>query len=487
MVCDDQVMEDICDMDGESLLRLLSVGAVTSRQVTEASIERIEALNPEVTAFVSVCFDAALASAELADRDRRAGRALGLLAGLPVAVKDLNDVAGLPTTFGSPLYADNTATADDDVVAALRSSNGVIMGKTNVPEHGFGATTTNPLFGSSRNPFDPCLSAGASTGGGAVAVAAGMVPYASGSDFAGSLRTPASFCGISGIRPSNGVVATKRRSMAWSSFDVEGPMARTAADCKRLLASMSRLDSHDPLSTTPDPHLFHPPATVDLGGLRVAVSEDLGFAPMCQANRAAFRAKLAKFAGLFACVEEAYPDLGDAEHTFMTLRGVGFVADFGPMEAEFGERLGTVVLDELSRARSLGVEEIGQAMKAHTAVFRKSVEFFDKHDILITPAASVAPFPHEDVFPRKVDGKDLNGYLIWEGIAWGITLTQCPAVVIPCGYDAQGLPFGIQIVAGHHRDGWLLDVAHTLEIAFLGDDDLGRPMPDLARLTRLRK
>ncbi len=473
-------MDALCDMDGESLRRLVAVGQVTSRQVTEAAIARVEALNPMLTAFVALCLDDARPAADAADRDRKAGREVGPLAGLPVGVKDLNDVAGLATTFGSPLYRDNVAKADDDVVATMRAAGGIVLGKTNVPEHGFGATTTSPLFGSSRNPFDPRLSAGASTGGGAVAVAAGMVPYASGSDFAGSLRTPAAFCGIAGIRPSNGVVATRRRSMAWSAFDVEGPLARTAADCKRLLAAMSRADRHDPLAALPDARLFAPPATVDLGGLRVALSEDIGFAPMSRANRSLFRSKLARFDRLFARCEEAHPDLGDAERTFMTLRGLGFVADFGPMEAAFGERLGPVVLDELARARGLAAEEIGQAMKAHTAVFRRAVGFFESHDILITPAAAVAPFPHEEDHPRRIDGEDLPGYLSWEAIAWGITLTQCPAVVIPCGRDAQGLPFGLQIVGPHLRDGWLLDVAHTLETAFAQDAELARPRPDLA-------
>lgn len=468
--------------DGESLHRLIALGRITSREVTEASIAQIEALNPVLNAFTVTCFEAARDSADSADRARSAGTGAGPLAGLPVAIKDLNDVAGLPTTFGSPLYADNIAAADDDVVATIRAAGGTILGKTNVPEHGFGATTTSPLFGPARNPFDPRLSAGASTGGGAVAVAAGMVPYAAGSDFAGSLRTPAAFCGIAGIRPSNGVVATRRRSMAWSAFDVEGPMARTAADCKRMLAAMARRDRHDPLTATPDPHLFRPAEAVDLSGLQVAVSEDLGFAPMSRANRCLFQRKLARIERFFARVDQAYPDLGNAEQTFMTLRGVGFVADFGPMEAEFGARLGPVVLDELARARGLKAEQIGQAMTDHTAAFRRSIGFFEKHDILITPAASVAPFPHDDVYPSRVDGVQLDGYLIWEGISWGITLTQCPAVVIPCGRDDIGMPFGIQLVAAHHRDGWLLDVAHTLEAIFADDPELARPQPDLAAL-----
>lgn len=259
-------------------------------------------------------------------------------------------------------------------------------------------------------------------------------------------------------------------------------MARTAADCKRMLAAMSRQDRYDPLTAASDPRLFRLAEAVELAGLRVAVSEDLGFAPMSRANRSLFQQKLARIEHLFARVKREHPDLGDAEQTFMTLRGVCFVADFGPMETEFGARLGPVVLDELARARDLGAEQIGRAMKNHTAVFRRSIGFFEDHDILITPAASVAPFPHEDVYPSHVDDMQLNGYLIWEGISWGVTLTQCPAVVIPCGRDDTGMPFGIQLVAAHHRDGWLLDVAHTLEAVFADDPELARPKPDLAKL-----
>lgn len=470
-------MTDVVDLSGEEQRRLRATGQLSARALVEASIDRSKALNPCLTAWVATRFDEALEDAHHLDEHPDDSP----LMGLPVAIKDLNDLAGLPTTYGSPLFQHNMAEKDDDVTAAVRAAGGIALGKTNVPEHGFGATTTSPLFGASCNPFDPKLSAGASTGGGAVAVASGMATYATGSDFAGSLRTPAAFCGITGIRPSNGVVGTQRRSMAWSSFDVEGPMARTAADCKRLLAAMARKDMGDPLTASPDIALSRPPETVPLKNLHVAVSEDLDFAPMCKAYRAAFRDKLKRFATLFASVEEAVPTLGDAERTFMTLRGVGFVADFGPMEAEFGARLGPVVLDELSRARGLGAEEIGAATKAHTNAFRHAIDFFHTYDLLITPAAAVPPFPHEDVYPSEIDGVPLDGYLIWEAIAWGITLTQCPAVVIPCG-RALGLPFGLQIVAPQLRDGWLLDVAHTLETVFAGDTDLGRPTPDITGL-----
>jgi amidase len=464
------------DLTGEELRKAVAAGAASPSEILEACIARIDALNPLLRAFVATCCDSARAEAAAAGRDD------STLLRLPVAVKDLNDVAGLPTTFGSPLFEHNRPQFDDDVVAQLRRQGGVVLGKTNVPEHGFGATTTSPLFGATGNPFNPGLSAGASTGGGAVAVASGMAPYATGSDFAGSLRTPAAFCGIAGHRPSNGVVGTKRRANAWSAFDVEGPMARTAADCKRLLSAMARRDPADPLSREPDERLAAAPEVISLAGLRVAVSEDLGFAPMCSAYRSLFRDRMARIERLFGAVEEDGPDLSGAESCFMTLRGVGFVADFGPMEAEFGERLGPVVLDELSRARNLTCAEIGRAEQDHTRIFRDAARFFERHDLLITPAASVPPFRHEEVYPKAIDGRALDGYLIWEAVAWGVTLTQCPATVIPCGVDEAGLPFGLQLVGPHGRDGWLLDIAHTLETAFLGDATLGRPKPDFDRL-----
>ena len=470
-------MNDYLDLSGEEIRNFRSRGEISAKEILLASEERIAMLNDNLKAIVSKRAPTALTEADQIDKT---GDLSGLF-GLPVAIKDLNDVQGLATTFGSPLFEDNVADEDDDVVASVRKNSGIIVGKTNVPEHGFGATTTSPIFGACGNPFDPNLSAGASTGGGAVAVASGMAVYATGSDFAGSLRTPAAFCGVCGIRPSNGIVATDRRSLAWSSFDVEGPIARTAADCKRLLMHMARSDRTDPLNAVPDLNLFKEPKKIKLENLKVAVSEDLGFAPMSNDHRAAFRKKLNSFRGLFKNVEYAHPDLGDAENTFMTIRGLGFVADFGPMELEHGDKLGPVVLDELERARKLTPDQLGAALKAHTLTFRNAVSFFNDYDILITPAAAVPPFPHEEIYPKSIDGEPLDGYLLWEAISWGITLTQCPAVVIPCGLN-RGLPFGIQIVGRHLLDGLLLDIAYTIEEEFASDRSLSRPRPDIKKL-----
>lgn len=475
-------MTQLCDLSACALRRAFAVGEASATDILESCLDRIEALNPHLNAIILERFDAARDEARAQDAAAQRGERLGPLAGLPAGVKDLNDVQGLPTTFGSALFETNVPERDDDTVASLKAAGAIVVGKTNVPEHGFGATTTSPLYGITRNPFDPRLSAGASTGGGAVALAAGMTPIATGSDFAGSLRTPAAFCGLTGVRPSNGVVGTTRRAMGWSPFDVEGPMGRSAADCKLVLSAMARKDPGDPLSAHPDAALARPAEITDLGALRAAFSEDLGFAPVSIEMRAVFREKIARFADRFALTEETAPDLGDAERSFYALRGVGFVADFGPMADEFGDKLGPVVMDELARARRLSIDDIGAAEKAHTKAFRAAAQFFERFDVLITPAASVAPFPHEEDHPAEIDGVSMGGYLKWEAIAWGVTLTQCPAVVIPCGRDRHGLPFGLQLVGAHRRDGRLLDIAHTLETLFADQPDLARPVPDIASL-----
>jgi Asp-tRNA(Asn)/Glu-tRNA(Gln) amidotransferase A subunit family amidase len=475
-------MAKLWELDAVEARTAMLRGEISPVDLVEASIARIEAVDPVINAVVIPTFESARAAAAASEARYSAGEPIGALEGLPVLVKDLNHIAGVRTTYGSPLYRDFLPGQDDDVVASLKRAGAVILGKSNVPEHGFGATTTNPLFGSTGNPFDPALSAGASTGGGAAGVGACMAPLATGSDFAGSLRTPASFCGIAGLRPSVGVVGTARRALGWSPFDVEGPMARSAADLKLLLGAMAKDEADDPLSRPTDPALNEPARLVDLGGLRVALSEDLGFAPMSRVYRAAFRAKLARFAGLFGSVDDAHPDLGDADRTFYILRGLGFVTDFGPMREEFGERLGPVVLDELARAERLTLVDYGRASQEHTALVRRTNRFFRDFDILITPAASVPPFPHADDHPAEIDGEPMGGYLRWEAISYGITLTGCPAAVIPAGLGPGAMPFGLQLVAARGRDAFLLDVAHSLEHAFAADADLARPRPaDLSR------
>ena len=477
-------MSEPCDLNAVELRWLIGTKRLSPVELLDSCIDRIEALNPSLNAIVNPCLERARAEAAAAERAVVRGDALGRLHGLALGVKDLNHVAGVRTTFGSPLYADFVPEKDEGVVARMREAGAIVVGKTNVPEHGFGATTVNPLYGTTNNPFDPGRSAGASSGGTAVALAAGMVPLAMGSDFAGSLRTPASFCGITGFRPSPGVVAQTRRPFAFSPFDVEGPMGRCAADCKLLLSAMMAEDVHDPLSRAPDPAMCEAPRMIDLARLKVGVSEDLGFAPVSREVRRTFRDKLAVFSPAFLACAEGAPDTTNADRAFYILRGVGFVADFRPMYEENPEAFGPVIADELARAERLTIADVGWAEKERTRIVAAAQAFFEAHDLLITPAASVAPFPHEVHFPAEIDGEDMGGYLRWEAIAYGVTMMTNPAVVIPCGLGPEGLPFGLQIVGPRGRDAWLLDVAHTLECHFASIEGLERPVPDLGRLRR---
>ncbi len=401
-------MSEPCDLSAVDARAAIGAKRLSPVELLESCIARIEKLDPVLNAIVNPCFDRARVEAAAAEAAVMSGEPLGKLHGLPLGVKDLNDLAGVKTTQGSPLFADFVPDQDDNIVAAMRGEGAVAVGKTNVPEHGFGATTDNPLFGPTGNPYDPAVSAGASTGGGAAALSARMLPLAMGSDFAGSLRTPASFCGIFGMRPSAGAVASARRGFGWSPFDVEGPLARSAADARLLMSAMMTDDMRDPLAWPAGPGFDGPIRGTDLSRLRVAVSEDLGFAPMSRSVRAAFRQKLARFGDVFARVEDAHPDMRDADRAFYVLRGIGFVHDFRKIHDESPGALGPTIVDELGRAESLTVADIGWAMEAQTRIYLAADAFFDDHDLLITPAASVQPFPHADLYPKSIDGEDMG-------------------------------------------------------------------------------
>ena len=479
------MLDSLIDYNATDLLALLKKRDISGVELIERCIQQYYDVNPFLNAVVETNFEEARKLFKKFDDEFGTDDHPEPFLPLPVGVKDLNDVKGLKTTFGSPLFKNNVAKSDDDVVAQIKKASAVIFGKTNVPEHGFVATTTNPLQGSTGNPLDKSLSAGASTGGGAAAVASGIVPLATGSDFAGSLRTPASFCGIAGMRPSNGVVGTNRRSNIWSPFDVEGPMAKTAADCKLLLGAMAKTCSVDPFSKNMSKELQSPVKEVDLKKINVAFSYDLGFCVMSENYKKIFKNKLNKFDDFFASCRADCMDLSGAYETFMTLRSIGFLGDFGPMHQEFGDELGEVIIKELELARKLSCVEIAKAFLNHSQIVRHSDEFFDTYDLLITPAAAVPPFKHDLKYPSEIDGEFYEGYLDWEAISWGITLTQCPSVVINCGTDENKMPFGIQLIAKQHNDVFLLDVAHSIETAFLGIEDLKRPRPILEELAAI--
>ena len=449
------------------LIKGIADGDFSPKEILDDCIKRINQIDSQLNAFPIKCFEKAYEQVKKLPSLKDINLREYPLYGIPVGVKDLNDIRGVRTTQGSHIYENFIPKQDDNIVSCMRSNGAVFPGKTNVPEHGFGATTTNKLFGTTNNPYDISKSCGASSGGTAVSIASFMVPLAMGSDFAGSLRTPASFCNIVGMRPSVGFVPTSRRGMGWSPFDVEGPMARNITDLKILLSGMIQDCNLDPIPTSikNKDYLIEAPKTIDTKKLKVAISFDLGFAPMSSICKKTFEDKINTISNFFGSIEFNHPDMNNADKTFYLLRGIGFVNDFSQINNDNPGSLGNIIVDELKRASNISIKDIGWAMAEHTKIFRSTEQFFENYDLLITPAASVPPFFHEEEYPKKIDDEEMENYLKWEAISYGVTLFGGPSIVIPCG-DIENLPFGIQIISKKNSDLDLIDIAFTLEKKF---------------------
>jgi amidase len=389
---------------------------------------------------------------------------------LPFAFKDTHAVAGWRTTYGSPLYADHVPDHDDLIVERVRAAGVVPIGKTNVPEFAAGSHTFNPIFGTTLNPVDPSRSAGGSSGGAACALATGMVPLADGSDMGGSLRNPASFCGVVGLRPSLGRVPEWPVANLWETTSVGGPMARTVDDVALLLSVLAGPDPRSPQALGDPGTTFAPPSegtlARSLAGLRVALSTDLGGAFEVDHDVAAVvdgSAGVLTAAG--AAVRSAYPSLPEAEDTFRTLRAWHFQARFGTLLAEHPDAFKQSLADNIRAGEGLTGADVARAYAQRTALSERMREFFRDHDVLVLPAAQVPPFPADQEYPAAINGRPMETYLDWMRTAYFITVTGCPAISVPAGTTPDGLPVGIQVVAAHGRDRFLLEVAAAFEAA----------------------
>jgi Asp-tRNA(Asn)/Glu-tRNA(Gln) amidotransferase A subunit family amidase len=476
-------LDDLVDRPARELRALIGRKAISPVELFEACRARIERVDPKVNALVADDFERARRDAETAEAAVLKGERLGLLHGLPVAIKDLMATEGLKTTYGSLIHRDNVPERDEIAVARLRQAGAIVIGKTNTPEFGAGSNTTNRVYGATVNPFDPILSCAGSSGGAAAALATGMVPLATGSDMGGSLRTPASFCGVVGHRTSPGAVPNDVRGYGWSPLSVDGPMARTVGDTALLMAALVGADDRDPLAQPLSPDPFANLAAVDLGSLRVAFSADLGCAPVSAAIRAHFKQCAGQLAPLFAHTEWREPDFGDAHFTFETLRAIAFADVHSDYVAEHRRHAGPNVIANAESAKSVSVRDIGRAHREQTDLLRRFQRFFAEFDVLICPAASVVPFPVEDTTVAEIDGEAMATYITWIAVTYAITLSTHPATVIPCGLGPSGMPFGLQIVGRNRDDAGTLAVAAALEAALAEDPRYRRPVPDLDALT----
>jgi amidase len=439
---------------------------VSARELLDLHLVRIGERNPELNAIVSLDEERARAGAAAADEALAAGAEVGALHGLPFAFKDTHGVAGWRTTYGSPLFADHVSERDDLIVERVRRAGVVVIGKTNVPEFAAGSHTFNRVFGLTRNPVDPSRSAGGSSGGAACALAAGMVPLADGSDMGGSLRNPASFCGVVGLRPSLGRVPEWPLYNQWETTSVGGPLARNVGDLALLLSVMAGPDPRAPQALTEPGSLFLPPVVGSLSGLRVALSIDLGGAFEVDAEVASIVSSSASvFTDAGASVAAAHPLLAEADDTFRTLRAWHFQAKFGLMLAASPDEFKPALADNIRAGESLTGADVARAYSQRTALSERMRLFFESHDVLVLPVSQVPPFPADQEYPTSINGRPMETYLDWMRAAYFITVTGCPAISVPFGTTADGLPVGIQIVAPRGRDRFLLEVAEAFEAA----------------------
>ncbi|HMO95044.1 MAG TPA: amidase family protein [Tepidiformaceae bacterium] len=479
---------ELNELTAIELRRMIGRREVSPVEVLEAHLGRIVRVNHAVNAMVTLDEGMARAEAQAAEDAVMRGEPLPLLHGIPVGIKDLEETKGLRTTYGSRQYENFVPEADCGMVANLRRAGAVILAKTNTPEFGAGANTVNPVFGPTGNPFGPVLSCAGSSGGSAVALATGMAPLASGSDLGGSLRNPAAYCGIVGYRPSPGLVPSEKRDLGWYPSSVLGPMARCVPDVAFMLAAMASDDARDPLSPAVfgrrmvEGSEFHPLPEADPGTMRVAYTADFGFAPTSNEVRGLFADRVARIRGLFASAAEAAPDMSGADRAFGVSRGEPFLARHREPYRSARHMLGPNVAANVEEGLAYTLADMAEAHRLHTAIYRRMGAFFREFDLVISPAMTVQPRPWTELAPREIDGKPLATYYSWLALAYGVTLSTHPAIILPCGVDSRGLPFGIQVVGPRGGDAFLLAAAAAIERGLAGIAGCGRPVPDIDAL-----
>jgi amidase len=444
-------MADLCYTGGRELAGLIRSRTVSSREVMAAHLERIHRLNPTLNAIVAALDDEeCLALADEADRALKRGDALGPLHGLPWAFKDLEDAVGFPCTSGSPIFRDRMPTEDSPLVALLRGAGVIPIGKTNVPEFGMGSHTYNNVYGTTVNPYDVTRTAGGSSGGAGAALAAGLLPLADGSDLGGSLRNPANFNNIVALRPTSGI-APALSDPTSLGLNVKGPMARSVADVAFLL---SVLTDHE-----------LPPLQRDVKGVRVAWCLDLGSLPLEPAVREVLDASRPTFDALGCAVENAGPDLRDADDVFLTIRRKRAFTNLGSLLWTHRRQMKREAVEEIERGAAVTPADVARATAQHKRLLGRVRAFFENYDFLICAVNQVAPFDALSDWPREIAGVRMEHYAAWMKSAYWISTTLCPAISVPAGFTSAGLPVGIQIVGRQGNDAGVLQMAYAFEQA----------------------
>lgn len=457
--------DDLCFLPAHEHKRLLERGEIAAVELLEAQLARIERVNPLVNALVTLTADAAREAARASDARRARGELRGPLEGLTVGVKDLFLTRGVRTTLGSPIYADRVPEQDHLIVEREKAAGAVLIGKTNTPEFGAGAQTFNPVFGTTLNPYDRSRTCGGSSGGSAVALACGMTSLADGSDFGGSLRAPAAWCNVAGMRPSPGRVPSHPTKLPWNTLSVHGPMARTVADLALFLSAIAGPDPRAPLAIEQPASLFAAPLERDFTGVRVAFSTDLGFLPVDAEIAAVCRTAVPVLEAIGCTVEEGAPDFRGASEIFKTLRAAKFALEREDEIREHRDRIKRTVIGNAEAGFRQSGLEVSRAEARRAELWHRVREYMATREFLVTPVNPVPPFPADQETVTEIGGVRMDTYVDWGALRHVVSLLGLPSLSVPCGFTAAGLPVGLQITGRHHQDWAVLALGHAFEQA----------------------
>jgi amidase len=463
------ILTDLTFTPATELARLYRTRQASPREVLDAVLARIDAVNPQLNAYVTLAKESAIAAADAATEAISRGDRLAPLHGIPVSIKDLTPTGGIRTTYGSKIYEDHVPDEDALMVARLKAAGAIVVGKTNTPEFGAGGNTFNAVFGATHNPWNPALTCGGSSGGAAVALATGMGPLAQGTDVGGSLRTPASFCGVVGFRTTPGLIPVYPTDLAWDSIGVVGPMARTVGDVALMLSVMAGPDDRAPLSYEVDTRQFLDAVNQpSIARWRVAWSPDLnGLIPVdAEVARIAERAT-GVLASLGARVEAACPDFHEVNDIVLATRGVSMVAHHADRVERWRGVMQEGLVWNVDQGLALTPRQIAEGEKLRTVLWQRVRQFMEGqgYDLLVTPTVAVQPFPVEQPYPTEINGKPLDNYTQWFFLTYAISVIGLPAISVPCGLTAGGLPVGLQIVGRRRQEAAVLRAAAAFEAA----------------------
>ena len=459
---------DLCALQAWEVVDLLKAKQVSPKELLDATFSRIEAVDSAINAIPTLCADRAYTAAQSINTS--IANEPGCLAGLPISIKDLSAVKDVRTTFGTLGYANFIPTASDPLVERLEARQGVVVGKTNTPEFGAGGNTFNDVLGITRNPWDTTLNAGGSSGGAAASLATGQVWLSQGSDHGGSLRTPAAYCGIVGLRPSPGVAGGSAKANAFMTEGAEGPMARSVRDCALFLDAMA---GHEPRFPTSYPAPTSPyQAAVQRAPerkLRIAFTPDVnGMAQVDNEVETHLRAVLGLLEKNGATVEETCPELPELERTYHTLRGMAWATMARRLPSSIRQNFKSTLEQNMRMGEALTIEEVVDANLNRSTMYHNLLEMFSTFDVLACPTVGCMPHKQSEEWVGQVGGQTLSGYMDWLRFAFLATTTGLPAISVPVGLGPRGLPVGIQLIGKPRGEADLLAAARVVELAVGG-------------------